>query len=299
MIVGDRLYLSTSNGVDWGHVNMPSPNAPAFIALDKKTGQLVGEESVGISKRTWHSNWSSPTLAKTGGVEQAIFGAGDGYLYGFAPTPVLDAEGTSILKELWRFDANPPDYRVKDGKPVKYPTFEGPSEVIATPVFAEGRIYAAIGQDPEHGSGKGNLSCIDPTGKTGDITRSGKVWSFAGIGRSISTVAVQDGLLFTADFDGNVYCLDAKTGKLQWQHDSRAHIWGSPLLADGKVYIGNEDGFLMVFEAGRKKKLIRSIDLHAPIYSTPVVADGVLYVASQTQLYAVGAAAKRAVPEKH
>jgi outer membrane protein assembly factor BamB len=178
---------------------------------------------------------------------------------------------------------------MKDGQPIKYPSANGPSEVIMTPVFYKNRVYAAIGQDPEHGSGVGRLVCIDPGGK-GDVTKSKTVWAFNGIGRSISTPAIADGVLYTADFDGHVYAFDAAKGKELWTYDTQSHIWGSPLEADGKVYIGNEDGLLYIFEAGPKQKLLARIDMHAPVYSTPVAANGVLYVATQTHLYAIGPA---------
>ena len=66
----------------------------------------------------------------------------------------------------------------------------------------------------------------------------------------------------------------------------KAHIWGSTLVADGKVYLGDEDGDFMVFAASKEKKLISTTNLGAAVYSTPVVANGVLYVVSQSHLYA-------------
>jgi len=69
-------------------------------------------------------------------------------------------------------------------------------------------------------------------------------------------------------------------------------MWGSTLVADGKVYVGDEDGDLVVFEAGKEKKILSTTNLGAPIYSTPVVANGVLYVSSNTHLFAFQAAAK-------
>jgi hypothetical protein len=69
----------------------------------------------------------------------------------------------------------------------------------------------AIGQDPEHGEGVGRLVCVDAT-KKGDITKTGLIWDFKEIHRSISTVSIDPntGLLFIADFSGFVYCLDAE-----------------------------------------------------------------------------------------
>ena len=78
------------------------------------------------------------------------------------------------------------------------------------------RIYVTIGQDPTHGRGHGALACIDAT-KKGDITQSGLVWLFGDIDRSISLVAISDGLGYAADSFGMVFCLDADTGKLYWK----------------------------------------------------------------------------------
>ena len=88
------------------------------------------------------------------------------------------------------------------------------------------------------------------------------------------------------DFSGFVYCLDAETGKLYWTHDVKAHMWGSTLVADGKLYVGDEDGDLAIMAATKEKKVLSETNLGAPIYSTPVVANGVLYIASNSHLFA-------------
>jgi len=290
LLVGDRLYATTSNGTDWSHLNIPAPFSPSLVALNRKTGALLAEEATGISERTLHSNWSSPGFVPPSKKRRSgivLFGAGDGFLYGFSPKPSTDKTGLSVLKELWRFDANAPGYRTRNGKPIKYATGPGPSEIIGTPVHHKGTVYVSIGQDPEHGSGVGRLSALNPHAGTGDITEKGRLWTYDGIHRSISTVAVGGGLVYAADYDGVLHCLDARTGKLQWTHDTMAHIWGSPLLVDGKIYLGNEDGVLTLLKAGRERKVIRTIDFPAPIHSSPVVSGGVLYIATQTHLYAI------------
>jgi outer membrane protein assembly factor BamB len=286
LIVGDRLYATTSNGQDWSHMNIPSPFAPSLICLDKNTGQLLGEEMSGISQRLYHSNWSSPAYGEVGGKGLVLFGGGDGFCYAFEPAPVKNEDGENILKEVWRFDCNPPEYKERDGRPIRYVDPAGPSEIISTPVFYNNRVYVATGQDPEHGDGVAALSCIDAT-KTGDISRTGLVWQYKGVGRTISTVSIADGLVYLADYAGKVHCLDADTGKLHWVHDTRAHIWGSTLVADGKVYVGAEDGTLWILAAGKEKKVLRQVDFGAPIYSSPIVANGVLYIGTQTHLYAI------------
>ncbi|MBI4564516.1 MAG: PQQ-binding-like beta-propeller repeat protein [Planctomycetes bacterium] len=286
LIVGDKIFATTSNGVDWTHTTIPNPRAPTLCVLDKKTGKYLGEEAEGISSRTLHGNWSSPSYGKVGDREMIIFGGGDGWCYAFDPEPGPEKEGVRILKELWRFDCNPPHYRMKDGKPIKYATRNGPSEVMATPVFYKNCVYVAIGQDPEHGEGIGHLVCIDAS-KSGDISKTGLIWAYDKIKRSMSTVSIADGLIFVGDYSGYVHCLDAETGKEHWVYDAQSHIWGSTLAADGKVYFGNEDGDVIVLAADKKLKEIGRANMRAPVYSSPVVANGTLYIATQTHLYAI------------
>jgi hypothetical protein len=184
---------------------------------------------------------------------------------------------------------------MKDGKPIKYPDANGPSEINSTPVFYKNRVYVAVGQDPEHGEGVGRLVCIDAT-KTGDVTKTGLLWDYRGIHRTISTVSIDPatGLLFIGDFSGFIHCLDAETGKLYWTHDMKAHMWGSTLAADGKVYAGDEDGDFVVLAAAKEKKLLSETNLPSPVYSTPIVANGVIYVSCNTHLYAFADSARSA-----
>ncbi len=297
VVVDDIVYAGTSNGQDWTHSNIPSPNAPSFIALNKKTGEFLGEDDAKISQRIYHGQWSSPSVGIVNGKKLILFGGGDGWCYAFDPIPVKDGD-SSFLKTVWKYDCNPPEYKTKDGKPIKYPAAEGPSEINATPVFYKNRVYVATGQDPEHGEGVGHLVCIDAT-KTGDITKTGTVWSYKGIHRTISTVSLdpETGLIFIGDFSGFVHCLDAETGKVNWVYDMKAHLWGSTLVADGKVFCGDEDGDFAVLPARKdfdpkKDKLIWETNLGTAVYSTPVVANGTIYVTSNTHLYAFYDAAR-------
>lgn len=287
LIFGDNLVVTTSNGVDWTHTTIPNPRAPALCMLNKNTGALLAEEASGVSAKTLHSNWSSAAFGKAGNQDMIIFGGGDGICYGYDTKPVAAEDGINVFKELFRYDCNPAEYRMKDGKPIKYATPDGPSEVIATPVFYKNRVYVPIGQDPEHGEGVGSFVCIDAT-KTGDITKTGTIWRFNGINRSLSTPSIHNGLLYVADFSGFIYCMDAETGKQHWKYDTKSHIWSSTMVADGKVMVGTEDGDFVMLAADKTLKEIGKIDFRAPIYSSPVVANGVLYVATPTHLYAIG-----------
>jgi outer membrane protein assembly factor BamB len=299
LVLGDLLYVPTCNGMDWTHSNIPSPAAPSLIALNKHTGKLVAEDEAAIGPNILHSQWSSPSLGEVAGRQLIFYGGGDGFCYAFDPKPIPSGD-ESGLKCVWKVDCNPIEYRFKiNGEfanPIRYPAAEGPSEIIATPVFWRNRVYVATGQDPEHGEGVGSLSCIDASVAMTNRARC-VLWRNKSIHRSISTVSITpEGLLFVVDFSGFLHCLDAFTGKVFWTEDLKAHVWGSTLVADGKVYIGNEDGDFKAFAAAKEKKLLGQTSLPAPIYSTTIVANGVLYVASNTHLFAIQSGFKDTAP---
>ena len=149
---GDILLVNTSNGVDNGHINLPSPNAPSFFALDRNNGKVLWtDKSPGTN--VLHGQWSSPTVGEFGGKTQAIFAGGDGWVYSFDPQG--DGKGNSKL--YWKFDCNPKrSVWVISGRGTR-------NNIIATPVIYDGMVYVAVGQDPEHSEGMGHLWCIDPT----------------------------------------------------------------------------------------------------------------------------------------
>jgi outer membrane protein assembly factor BamB len=263
---GDLIFVSTANGQDESHVHIPSPRAPAIIAVSKTTHKLVWEDN-SVGERILHGQWASPTVAKIGDVVQVIHPQGDGWVRGYEAL---------TGKKLWEFDTNPKDS--------VWPKTR--NETISTPVVVDNVVYQANGQDPEHGEGVGHLYAIDAT-KRGDITQSGKIWQYDKIRRSISTGAVYNGLLFYADFSGFLHCLDAKTGKPYWVHDMLAAIWGSPMVIDGKVYLGDEDGDVIVMEASKEQKVIATMNMGSSVYSTPVPANGTLFIVNRNQLIAL------------
>jgi outer membrane protein assembly factor BamB len=332
LIVGDRLFVVTGN-CRGRRIELPAPGAPSFIALDKKTGKLLWQSNL-PGKKIMHGQWSSPAFGVFGGVPAVIFPGGDGWVYGLKP------ESGELL---WKFDANPKDAKYELGG------MGTRSDFIGMPVVYKGRIYIATGQDPEHSPGVGHLWCIDPAGKKGDISpelvtdasadppktgknsNSGAVWHYGGVeqrqharrdhvfGRSMSTACIVDDVLYMSEINGYLHCLDARTGKMYWQYDLKAAVWGSCFYADGKVYLGTDDGDLFVFkhdpkpqvldevaEAARepdeaaaklrikavrklvaRRSLLAKIEMDTPIRSTPTLVGGVLYIATESKLYAI------------
>ena len=330
---GDYLFVNTSNGVDEGHINLPSPTAPSFLCIDKRDGRLLwADDTPGTN--VLHGQWSSPAYAEIDGVPQVIFGGGDGWVYGF------DARGENgKSKLLWEFDCNP--------KASKY-SLGGRADrnhIIGTPVVYEGLVYIGVGEDPEHGEGVGHLWCIDPTQRgdvsaeiavslyatntplprrsmqavikeEGEVARpnpaSAAVWHYPGFDadgdgdlsfeetmhRTCGTVAIQDGLLFVADFSGLFHCLDVTTGKPLWAFDMLAASWGSPLITDGKVYIGDEDGDIAIFELAPEMNLLAEVNMGNSVYSTPIAVGDTLYIANKSHLFAIREGAEPIVGDR-
>jgi outer membrane protein assembly factor BamB len=294
LVLGNLLFTGTANGHDWQRSNVPFPLAPSLIALDKNTGALVAADQLKNGSNIFQGQWSSPSAGEVKGRTLVFYSGGDGWCYAFNAQPVPGKDGTPLLEVVWKADANPPEYKTRDGQPIQYPAAEGPSEINATPVFHSNRVYVATGQDPEHGEGIGRLLCLDAT-LTGDISTKGVIWDYREIKRSLSTVSIDPatGLLFAADFSGYVHCLDAASGKVQWVYDMKGHVWGSTLVAEGKVYVGDEDGDFVILPARRefdpkKDKPLFETNFGAPLYSTPVVANGTIYLSTMTHLYAIG-----------
>ncbi len=333
LVVGDTLFVITSNGVDEGHLNIPAPAAPSFLAIDKKTGKVKWKNNLpsvravdppagGIKALTtkglalMHGQWSNPVYAEpTGGKPQIIFPGGDGWMYSFNP-----ANGDLI----WKFDCNPKASFYKLGG-------EGTrNDFVCTPVIADNKLYIGVGQDPEHNKGVGHFWCIDitkvPNNPEKDLSPfsdpkdpnpkfdpkdpknkdSGLVWHYGGFklpddktyerdyyfGRTMSTCSVHEGLVYAGEYDGVVHCFDANTGKQYWEHDLEKDTWSSPYWVDGKVFIGNEDGKVFIFEHGKEKKLLNTVSMGSGsvvIRVTPVVCSGVMYVCTENpcRMYAI------------
>ena len=320
-VADNVLLVCTSNGVDESHINIPAPNAPSFLGVNRDTGELLwSDKSPGTN--IVHGQWSSPTFVTVNGQPQAIFAGGDAYVYSFDPQG--DGKGNSKL--LWKFDANPKESKwILGGRGTR-------NEVIATPVVYDQKLYMAVGQDPEHGEGMGHLWCIDMS-KRGDVSptlavdaqgkplkqrrlqavdptkgekavpnpNSAMVWHYGEMDekkyeeqpfeeqmhRSCGTVAIKDDVLYIADFSGLFHCLNAKTGEPYWTHDMFAAAWGSPLIVDGKVYIGDEDGDVTVFKHGKEKEILAENSMGNAVYSTPVVANNVLYISNKSTLFGI------------
>jgi outer membrane protein assembly factor BamB len=295
----DLVFVVTGNGIDEATEKVHDPKAPSFAAFNKKTGKLAWKSDL-PGEGVIEGQWSNPVLGTVGGKSQIIFPGGDSTLYSFEPT---------TGKLIWKFNCQP--VRPKPNPNQK----EIANYFISTPVVVDDRLYVGLGFYPGgHPSPtkSSHFLCIDIT-KTGDVSpksldakdpankASALVWAYGGevvprpkggvrqkyFERTISTAAVKDGLVYIAEEAGYVHCLDAKTGQQYWDDDLKDSIWGSTYWVDGKVYVNNESGTVTIYEAGKKKNVVATVDLEPTMQGTPVVANGVLYLTTNSKLFAI------------
>jgi outer membrane protein assembly factor BamB len=273
LLLGDLAIVATSNGQNEGHTSVPSPRAPSLIAVNKHSGEVVWR-AIGPGDQVLHGAWSSPVAANVNGRMQVLFGGGDGWLRAY------DAVSGY---EVWRFDGNP-----KDSRFLPRPGVLSRSFIVASPVYADGRVFIAMGQSPGHGNGPSFVYAISPNGQ-GDVTESRVLWTSREVGRVVGTPVVKDGLLYVGDLGGTIYCLDAATGALVWKHETDEAIWGCLLLAGDRLYVGNAGGRMTVLRAGRRKELLGQIEMDEPLYSRPAAVGDALYLATARRLYLIAA----------
>jgi outer membrane protein assembly factor BamB len=302
LIVGDLVFAVTSNGVFPNKNDIPSPKAPSFVAVDKHTGKVVWTDN-SPGDKIMDGQWSSPVAAQVNGRMLVIYAGGDGWLYAF------EAKSGKLV---WKFDCNP--------KGTKFQLTRGDkSYIIATPVVYDNKLYVAVGLQPDFCHGAGHLWCVDitkePKNKDKDISPvnnnfdpkapvnkdSGLVWHHGGpvvpkpegegreviFARTISTVAIHDGLVYAAEMDGFLQCLDARTGKKYWEYDLKDSTWCSPFYVDGKVFLGTKGGDMFVFRPGKELKEPGKISMDHPLEVPPVAVNGVLFVNTGSNLYAI------------
>jgi outer membrane protein assembly factor BamB len=297
LVVGDYLYVCTANGVEWTHMFVVHPEAPSVVVLDKRTGRVVARDDFKIGLDITHGQWSSIATGTVGGRPLGFFGAGNGVLYAFDMLkPGAAGDKQVLMPPVWKFHGHPLA-QTQEKVPPDHQHDSTSYQVTAIPVFHKDRVYLAFTQEPFHRMKLGWLVCVDAT-KTGDVTRSGVVWSYDALKASVSNVAIEDGLVYAAGFDGRLHCLDAQTGRCYWVHEAGDPVSGSPLVADGKVYLGTGRQMLWVLRAGKELSVLSRIRTRDKISNTPAAANGVLYVTTHRHLYAAAEMGAKPAEEK-
>ncbi len=284
------VYAYDVNGnfrwkVDLGRVNMGAYDVPTFewgpasspiiwhglvilqcdtqadsflLALNAETGEVVWKTA-----RQELPSWGTPTVAETPAGPQLVTNASN-FIRGYDPKT-----GT----QLWQLG--------------------GSSKITApTPVFGDGVFVVASGRGPER-----PIFVVKPDAR-GDVTLpAGKtssdaiVWSRTGRGSYMPTPLIYNGILYVLANNGVFDAYNLKTGEEIYRQRLATIGDGfsaSPVAADGKIYLSNEDGDMIVVAAGPEFKQIATNSMGELVMATPALSDGVLYVRTARSLFAIG-----------
>jgi len=229
------------------------------LALKLETGEIVWKTS-----RDELSSWGTPTVAATMTGPELVTNASN-FIRGY---------DVRTGRELWRLG--------------------GSSKITApTPIFAEDLIVVASGRAPER-----PIFVVKP-GSRGDLTLARNqtssnaiAWSRSGRGSYMPTPLAYRGLLYVLANNGVFDAYDLKSGKEIYRQ--RLPLVGSgfsasPVAADGKIYLSNEDGDMLVVRAGPTFEHVATNSIGELLMTTPALSEGVMYVRGASSLFAIGA----------
>ena len=261
-------------GLQWGYASSPllheeslyvqvlhgmKTDDPSYVMrIDKKNGKTLWKVDRPTNAiRESPDSYTTPALLRYGKTTEIVITGGD----------CVTGHDPATGKELWRANGlnpdNDPSYRI-----------------VASPIIFDNIIYAPT---------RNRTLLALKAGGRGDITSSHVLWSTVN-GPDVPT-PVTDGKYFYVVTDrGVMFCLDAKTGAEVYaqQRIKPGSYSGSPVLADGKIYVTNEDGLTTVVAAGPKFEVLAENPLNDYVLSSPAISDGQIFIRTSQHLYAIG-----------
>ncbi len=164
---------------------------------------------------------------------------------------------------------------------------QGEDSTISMPVEGDGLVFFytsfVTGED---GKKYAELFAVDPDG-AGDIGETHIRWRMKAPILQLSTPVYVDGLLYTVDARGVFYCLDAKTGEVNWSENLKGKYHSSPIYADGLLYISSTRGETFVYRAGPEPELVAKNMLEGEIWATPALSGGAILMRTSEYLYKI------------
>ena len=251
LLFEDSLYVQVLHG---SHTVDPS----YLVRINKADGKTIWKSDRRSNARQESPDaYTTPTLSRAGGRPSIIVSGAD----------IVTSHDPATGAELWRAEG-------------LNPTNDGIFRIIASPFVHGDMVYAPSRERP--------LLALKGGG-SGDVSKSHVVWRFVN-GPDVP-MPVTDGTYFYVINDrGIVWCLDAKTGAVVYERQrlKPSTYTGSPVLADGKIYITNEDGLTSVFRAGPNFEILAENDFGEYVLSSPAISNGQIFIRTDKFLYAIG-----------
>jgi outer membrane protein assembly factor BamB len=256
LLFEDSLYVQVLHG-------MRTDDPSYVLRIDKKSGKTVWRVERPTNAITESpDSYTTPALLRYDNKAEIVITGGD----------CVTGHDPATGKEMWRANGLNPE---------NHPFYR----IVASPVVYEGIVYAPTRVKP--------LLAIRAGGR-GDVTESHRLWSFAN-GPDVPTPVTDGKYFYIVDDRGVMWCLDAKSGQTVWgpQRIKPGTYSSSPVLADGKLYVTNEDGLTTVVKAGPKFEPLAENDLSDYCLSSPAISEGQIFIRTAQHLYCIGKRAAR------
>ena len=251
LLFEDSLYVQVLHGND--------TDDPSYVLrISKANGRTIWRvERPTNARRESPDAYTTPALLRYGNAVEIVITGGD----------VVTGHDTNNGRELWRADGLNPGN-------------DSSQRIVASPVIHGEMIFAPSRERP--------VLALKPGGR-GDVSRSHVLWTFMN-GPDVPTPVTDGRYLYLINDRGIMWCLDAKTGQQVYgrQRLRPATYSGSPVLADGRIYITDEDGVTSVVRAGPTFALLAENDLGEYTLSSPAVSEGQIFIRTEAFLYAIG-----------
>jgi outer membrane protein assembly factor BamB len=247
-----------------------------LLGVNRRDGKTVWK----TDRSKFQYGWSTPVHWRHDGVDEIVVLGGD-----FEPNQRLMAYNLADGAERWWTGGLPPC-----GK--------------STPVVGDGLVFlaapdiiletAAEKRNPEraaqfYANNAARVMAVRPGGK-GEVKKSNIAWSEKKGVPGVPSPLYYKGRLYTFQNNGIVFCRVAKSGELVYSGrlGAAGYYYSSPVAADNKVYIGSEDGVVVVLDAGETLNILATNKLDGAILATPALVDRNIYVRTENHLYAFG-----------
>ncbi|MFO0814819.1 MAG: PQQ-binding-like beta-propeller repeat protein [Gemmatales bacterium] len=244
-----------------------------FVAFDKKTGEV-----------RWWSKTDVPPLDTTYSVPIALTVNGQRLVIAGGGEQGIHALKVNTGEQVWRMQ------------------FTSARGVNVSPVadYQKGWVYFCQSEENPGTNVQGCVMCVD-AGKLESNGTPKVVWKKLGILSGFGSPVLHEGRLYVVDNNAKMFCLDAATGNEIWTHKYGRNTKGSPVLADGKFYVGEVSSTWHVFRPLKDKaEKISSTRIPAgpggalvEVNSSPAVANGRIYFADTDNVYCVGSSREK------
>ncbi len=251
MLYEDSLYVQVLHG-------MKTDDPSYVLRISKTNGRTIWRvERPTIARQESPDSYTTPALLRYGKNVEVVITGGD----------AVTGHDVSTGKELWRADA-------------LNPMNDGAYRIVASPVVHGDIIIAPTRERP--------MLVMKPGGR-GDVASTHILWSFQN-GPDVPTPVTDGTYVYVVNDRGIMWCLEAKTGKeIYGKQRLRPSTYsGSFVLADGKLYITNEDGLTSVVRAGPKFEILAENNFDDYTLSSPAISDGQIFIRTTGWLWAIG-----------